>query len=251
MKIHRASMTILSLTLVAGAVPLTGCGGREITSGPRGDESGRGTRPLHAMEKAGDLAFDAGNYADAAPHYQEYVDVAPNRARVRYKLGRSYAETGDFKRARENLQVAYDLAPSNEEYINALADSMYNAGEAELLSTFLTKLTNERGTAADYLRLGEYSQKIGNADEAVAALLTAARLDAGASVTPQLALARFYKAVGDRPREIERLRMVYFMTPNNQEMLERARALGEIVGPTWGLRPVELEAQSSGGAPAR
>ncbi len=200
-----------------------------------------GHRPLHAMRRDGDVRFDVGNYEGAANEYQQYIDVRPDDAEIRYKLGRSYLEMGRFREAKQNLQVAYDLKPDTEEYIDAYAESLMRAGENEQLSAFLIKVVNERGRASDYLRLGEYSLKIGTVDDSLAALLTAAKLDGGVTPRYQLALAHLYQHVGDRTREVERLRMTYYLVPNNQEVRARAAELGEIQGPTWGLRPIEQD----------
>jgi tetratricopeptide (TPR) repeat protein len=203
--------------------------------------SGSGNRPLHAMRADGDRGFDVGNFAVAADHYQQYADVKPSDADIRYKLGRSYLELGKYAEARQNLQVAYDLKPDNEEYIDGYAESLMRSGEKEQLFAFLTKVVNERGVASDYLRQGEYGMQIGNADDAAAALLTAAKLDGGVNARFQIALAKFYQQVGDNQREIERLRMAYFLTPNNAHVRERAAALGQVLGPTFALTPLETQ----------
>ncbi|HLO40344.1 MAG TPA: tetratricopeptide repeat protein [Phycisphaerales bacterium] len=203
--------------------------------------SGSGNRPLHAMRADGDRGFDVGDYATAADHYQQYVDVKPSDADIRYKLGRSYLELGRYADARQNLQVAYDLKPDTEEYIDAYAESLMRSGEKEQLFAFLTKVVNERGKASDYLRQGEYGMQIGNADDAVAALLTAAKLDGGVNARFQIALAKFYQQVGDNAKETERLRMAYFLAPNNAHVRERAAALGQVLGPTFALRPLETQ----------
>lgn len=212
-----------------------------------------GKRPLHSMQYDGDVRYEVKDYAGAADHYQQYVDVMPNVAEIRYKLGRCYLEMGDYRQAKQNLQVAYDLKPDTEEYIDAYAESLMRAGENEQLAAFLTKVVNERGRASDYLRMGEYGSKIGNADDAASALITAAKLDGGVTPRYQIALANFYQQVGDRTHEVERLRMAYYLAPHNAQVRERAAELGEIVGPTWALRPMEQELGQSAadsGAPA-
>lgn len=201
--------------------------------------SNQPARPLHAMRSDGDFRYDVGDYAGAADHYQQYIDVKPSDPEIRYKLGRSYLEMGMYREARQNLQVAYDMVPDDERYIDSLAETLLKAGENEYLYAFLTKVVNERGRASDYLRLGEYGSKIGNPDDAVAALFTAAKLDGGINARYQVALARFYAEVGDSINEVQRLRMAYYLAPNNAEVLQRAAALGEIVGPTWALVPTE------------
>ncbi|MCK6477668.1 MAG: tetratricopeptide repeat protein [Phycisphaerales bacterium] len=241
---NRGSFGVVLVALVLGTGCVPGCQQGEkpqVKEGPRGEEGARGSRPLHAMRDAGDTFMSVGNYAQAADEYQQYADVQPSNADVRYKLGRCYMEIGRFREAKESLQVAYNLEPDNEAYIDAYAEALMRSGENELLFAFLTKVVNERGKATDYLRMGEYAAKIGNPDDAIAALLTAAKLDGGTNVRYQLALARFYKQVGDRSREVERLRMASYLAPNNQEIRLRAAELGEIIGPTWPLRPLEQE----------
>lgn len=215
--------------------------------------SNQGNRPLHAMRADGDVRYDVGDFAGAADHYQQYIDIKPSDPEIRYKLGRSYLELGMFREARQNLQVAYDMSPDDERYIDSLAESLLKAGENEYLYAFLTKVVNERGRASDYLRLGEYGLKIGNPDDAVAALFTAAKLDGGFNAQYQIALARFYADVGDRVNEVQRLRMAYSLSPNNAYVLRRAAELGEIVGPTWALTPIERglgQSPTDTGAPA-
>ena len=81
---------------------------------------------------------------------------------------------------------------------------------------------------------------MGNADEAQQALLTAAKLDAGKTINPQRALADFYGSVGDRERQVRRLRMAYHIEPANAELLREIRRVGEIPGPSFGIPPEEL-----------
>ena len=231
-------LTAMALGLVA--VPACQQGPKpQVKEGPRGEEGDRGSRPLHSMREEGDKRMSVGDYAAAAAEYQQYADVQPSNADIRYKLGYCYMQVGEYRQAKESLQVAYNLEPDNEKYIDAYAESLMRSGEHELLFAFLTKIVNERGKAADYLRMGEYAAKIGNPDDAVAALLTAAKLDGGIHAQYQLALARFYQQVGDRSHEIERLRMATYLAPNNAEVKARADALGEIMGPTWPMRPLE------------
>ena len=96
------------------------------------------------------------------------------------------------------------------------------------------------------LRLGQFASRVGHADEALTALKTAARLDAGKSVEPQLALASFYGSVNDKPNEIRRLRMASWIAPANIQAAARLRALGEIPGPSQAIQPEEWAPMTEG-----
>jgi hypothetical protein len=48
-----------------------------------------------------------------------------------------------------------------------------------------------------------------------------------------------YASVGDNQRAIDRIRMAYFCDPQNGEVLDLARQLGQIPGPALGLPPIE------------
>jgi tetratricopeptide (TPR) repeat protein len=202
-----------------------------------------GQRPLHVVKMHGDRAYEEGNYGKAAEDYSEYVDRKPGEWEVRLTLGRAYLESGQPVLAREQLTTVYDQQPSNEECIELLARADYDAKEYDSLVTFLRRLTIERGSTSDFLRLGRYSAMIGHADEAAQALKTAAKMDQGRTVGPQLALADFYHSVNDRTNELSRLRMALYLVPNSVEINERIRALGEVPGPTLALPPEEAQVQ--------
>lgn len=196
-------------------------------------------RPVWKIRADADLAYEAGKYEAALPDYQQYVDIKPNDPSGQHALGKTYLALKQPKAAREHLQIAYDVVPSNDEYIESYAQALYEAGEPETLMTFLTRVTNERGTVADYLRLGRYAGRIGQADEALQALTTAARLDQGQSLEPQLALADFYRSVNDRTNEIRRLRHCLYLAPGDEGVIARIREAGEIPGPSFMARPEE------------
>lgn len=202
-----------------------------------------GQRPLHIVKLHGDRAYEEGNYGKAAEDYSEYVDRKPGEWDIRLALGRAYLESGQPVLAREQLTTVYDQQPSNEECIELLARANYDAKEYDTLVTFLRRLTVERGSMSDFLRLGRYSAMIGHVDEAAQALEAAAKMDKGRSVGPQLALADFYRSIKDRTNELDRLRMALYLSPNSMDIQERIRALGEVPGPTVILVPKEAQDQ--------
>lgn len=89
------------------------------------------------------------------------------------------------------------------------------------------------------MRLGRLMNAAGDRDEARRAYLIAARVDGGRSLEPQLALAELYASIGDEPNAVDRLRMAYYLKPKSERVLDLARQLDQIIGPTFGKRPLE------------
>ncbi len=198
-----------------------------------------GVRPLHVVHDHALQESKAGNYQVAATDYEEYLERKPDEVKVRYELGQTYLALKKPVEARRQLQVAYDIDPTDENVIDALAESYYQAKEYPQLSAFLRRLSSERGTVRDFIRLGDYSGRMGNADESALALKNAAVLDEGKTIDPQVALADFYKLHNDRTNQVRRLRMALFVEPKNKIVMNRLLELGEVPGPSLALRPEE------------
>lgn len=198
-----------------------------------------GVRPLHVIHDHALQEFKAGNYSVAAADYEEFLERKPDEVKVRYELGRTYLAMNEPVKARQQLAVAYDIDPSDEGVINARAEAHFKAKEYTQLSEFLRRISSERGAVRDFIRLGDYAGKMGNADEAALALKNAAVLDEGRTVEPQIALADFYKVHNDRTNQIRRLRMALFVEPKNKAVMSRLLEMGEIPGPSLALRPEE------------
>jgi tetratricopeptide (TPR) repeat protein len=199
-------------------------------------------RPLWKVKSDGEFAMNDANYQSAIADFSEYCDRKPGDNSVRLLLGEAYLKAGEPVKAREQLTTAYDTDPACEPCADGLAQAYYDAKEYERLTLFLRRLASERQRESDYLRLGIYSAKLGNADEALQALMTAATMDKGQTVEPQLALAEFYRTVKDKNGEVLRLRMAAYIAPGNVEIIVRAKELGEVVGPSFPLRPAERPA---------
>ncbi|GJQ28308.1 MAG: hypothetical protein HBSAPP03_01920 [Phycisphaerae bacterium] len=214
----------LACVLVPVLALLVGCGGR----------------PLHVVLKDADHAYQRGDYAASIRDYATYVERRPDEVHIRYRYGKALIAGGQARTAVEQLNICTDVSPLNDAYLDAQAQAMYDAGEAEALQTLLARASSERGRVTDYLRQGHYAVLLGNLDEARQALITAAKLDQGASWQVQRELADFYGRVGDTPRQVRRLRMAFFLNPDNPELLAEIRRVGEVPGPTFGLRPEEI-----------
>ncbi|MDX2132685.1 MAG: tetratricopeptide repeat protein [Planctomycetota bacterium] len=203
-------------------------------------------RPLHKVLADADDNFGRQNYAEAVPDYATYVDRRPEAVEARYRYGVALIRSGQPREAIEQLTICTDVFPLRDDYTDALAEAMYQAGEREALQVLLARATTERGRVFDFLRQARYATRLGNLDEARQALLTASKLDQGRSWQVQREIADFYGAINDRPRQVRRLRMAYFLNPDNPEIIEEARRLGEVPGPTFGIPPEELRELSTG-----
>jgi tetratricopeptide (TPR) repeat protein len=194
-------------------------------------------RPMHVLRADGEFAYEHGHYDQAKADLGEYVRRRPEAIDVRYELAKVYTASGQPKEAIEQLNVALDVEPLNDNFLDAQAEAMFKAGQRDALTSLLSRNAAERGRVTDYLRLGAYSARMGNADEAQQALLTAAKLDAGRSVVPQRALADFYGSLGDRSKQLSHLRLAYSIEPTNEDTIKEIRRLGEIPGPGFATVP--------------
>jgi len=218
------SARIVHLTLLGLVAALIGCSSQ---------------RSLYVVRQAADRSYARGDFGAAFVDYKEYADRDPSNALVRWNLGRSLLKLGRADEAAENLHVAVDLDPFREEYRQTLAEALVRAGRADELYALLRPRARESGRWQDYLELGTFAQRLGDADEARQALLMAAKLDHGQHVEPQLALAEFYDSAGDREQAMERYRMVLYLDPDNAAADQALRQMGKIPGPSLALEPEE------------
>jgi predicted Zn-dependent protease len=196
-------------------------------------------RALPRVKEQGDRAYRQGQYDQARKEYEEYVSRKPGEAEVELQLARTLLELDQAHEALGHAQQAFDLRPGEEPYIETYAEALLASEKSDQLYRFLRGLAQDRGQVADYVRLGRFTARMGDADGAEHALNRAAELDRGQTTAPQIALADFYKSIGDKEHEKQRLRMALYLDPTNQEVMARLRALGEIPGPSLALKPAE------------
>lgn len=196
-------------------------------------------RPLHILHNDAQIAAKARDYEKSRADYEEFLNRRPDDPEIRYELSQVCMGQEDFKEAVRQLTIATDVKPLNDKYMDGLAEAIFRSGDRDALTNLLTRLARERGGVNDFIRLGVYSAKLGNPDEAQQALLTAARLDQGMNVRPQLALSEFYGSIGDRAKEVDRLRMAYYIEQGNPDVIRRAHELGVTLGPSFFRVPAE------------
>lgn len=198
------------------------------------------TRPLPLVKRDAEHALSFRNYEKASVDFGEYLNRKPDANDVRINLAKSQLGLGNAREAAANLSTALDVEPQNDEVVDLYARALYEAGEKEQLQNFIARAASERGRAIDYLRIADYTQRLGLPDESLTALITAAKIDQGRSASVQLAIADFYKGVGKRSEMVKRLRMAYYLQPDNPAILAGIREAGEIAGPTFALAPTEF-----------
>lgn len=196
-------------------------------------------RTLPRVKEVGDRAYRDGRWEEARVEYQEYVDRKPGEPEVQMKLARSLVELHRASEAVNSAAVAYDAQPNNPDNIEVFALALAEANRTDQLFRLLNGNCQTRGDVSDYDRLGRFQQKLGLSDDALNSFKMAAKVDGGKTAPPQLALAAFYKHVGDKANETRRLRMALSRDPSNPEIYGRLKELGEIPGPSIALTPEE------------
>lgn len=219
------SLALLAIAAATLAPGLVGCSSSQ--------------RNIWTVRQSAEHAYEYGRYEQSEADWAEYVQRRPQDVEGRYGYGLALLANGKPALAREQLVIANDMRPEHEPTIEALASAIRATGSTDDLFRFLRRMIEERGVAADYDRLGRYLASVGNPDEAETAFLTAAQLDGGKTLAPQLALANFYQSIGDAQNEKLRLRMALALDPQNQGVQARLRELGEVPGPSLALTPAE------------
>jgi tetratricopeptide (TPR) repeat protein len=196
-------------------------------------------RSLLAVRESGDRHYARGEYVEAESDYLEYLDRSPGRPEVHHMLGKTYVAMGKPGLGKEHLLVASSLRMEDDEIFESTCAGLFADKRYDELNRLLRSRTIDRGRMDDYLLLAKYAYLQGDKDETQRALLTAAKVDNGMSAVPQFELAKLYASIGDQERAVDRIRMAYYCDPQNAEIADLARQLGQIPGPALGLPPSE------------
>ena len=196
-------------------------------------------RALSIVRRDADRAYATERFEMASADYAEVVERDPNDWEYREKYADTLMELGAFSQAEEQYAILHGVRPANDEIVRKFCEAMYEADSEDRLISFLQLRADDTQAVGDYLRLGWYAIETGDADLAQRSLLTAARLDGGQTVEPQIALADFYLAAGDEEKAIRRLRMALGIDAENEIAIEKLRSLGESPGPSFALTPEE------------
>lgn len=203
------------------------------------------TRALPAVQESGDYNYQRGQYEAALVDYQEFVTRSPGKGEVHAQLGMTYLKLGQTGMAREQLLLANTLRPEDDVIFAEMCETLYQDKKYDDLNRALRSRTVDHGRMQDWALLAMYAEKLGDLDEAQRAWLTAAQVDGGKSVAPQLGLAKLYMSIGDRDRAKKRLAMAYYIDPSNAEVRAAIKQMDEVAGPTFGIPPAESGATAT------
>jgi len=194
-------------------------------------------RPATAIRQDADFHYTYGHYERAAQDYQAITAKYPGDWEAQYRLGLSLMQLNEYDPARRALEVAHTLKPENADIVDALAETMYEQGDASRLFAFLRERAQSTQSVRAYRRLAEYALAMDDPDTARSAIETAIALDDGQSVEPYLDAAKLAERLGNIDQALRRLRQAYSINPHDQRVRERIVALGEVPGPSIALPP--------------
>ncbi len=217
---------VLSVSLMVVSLSLMGC------------QAG-GQRAVHMVQKSGDDAYKIGQYEKAATEYREVLERQPGYWWTRMDLARAYLDGGNAAAAREQMEIVYTIKPNEHGVLDLLAETMIESADVEAMAGELRRQAEERQTVSDWLRFGAFMHKANDNDESEQAFLTAARIDKGMTLGPQMALANLYRDLGDQAAALDRYRMALYIKPNDKKIQEQIRNFGEVPGPSYALVPAE------------
>ncbi len=193
----------------------------------------------YPYREAGDSALKAQQWDKAAAEYEKYLEIKPGEPDMRHGLARAYIGQGKYLEATEQARTAYSQNPESPGYADTVAEALLLADRKDEMYRFLRTNCSERGRTDDWIRLGDFALRAGDADTAKTAYLSAARVDRGQNAAPQLALYEFFKQVKDPGNARLRLRMAYYAEPQAGDVISRLNAEGLQDTPGFGLRPLE------------
>jgi len=198
----------------------------------------RNTLALGEIQNAAGYAEQQGKTQEAIELWSEYVDRRPQQASAQYRLGRLLLAEGRADDATDHLWVAHDLKPGNIEYLDLLAEALFQAGERDTMFQMLHDTLEEGGLAEGHLRMAKYAQRAGLIDEALESLSIASAIDGASSDRTHRAIARLARQTGDTEAEIHAWRTVLWYDVTDQEATTRLTQLGEVPGPSLALQPL-------------
>jgi tetratricopeptide (TPR) repeat protein len=188
---------------------------------------------------SGDRAMANAQYDFAIEEYGYVLMQRPGKIDAQISLGKALLAGEYPERARDHLEAAYNIRPENDKFVELLAVSMLLQGDLQAMTDLLRDHSEQFPSVRAHLITGKLMEKAGDLDRAERSLQTAANIDGGQSVQPQLALADFHRRLGDDEAAMDRYRMALFVDPNNEAASDAIRAYGEIPGPTLAIPPAE------------
>ncbi len=185
------------------------------------------------------LKYD--RWQDAADTIAPTVKENPGDWQAQAIYGDALMNLGELDRAADALDRALAGNPTDTKVIFELAEVYFRQGNSAALYQRLRGAGADLQSVQAYLLLSEYAQKLNDPDTAVSAVRAAIEVDDGVgaprTAAPYLRAAELDALYGNSQGERKRLRQAYGINPANEQVCERLRALGEILGPSLALPP--------------
>ena len=134
--------------------------------------------PGEGFEQAGNAAYAAGEYEQAAAAYQKAIEAGAQRPRVHNNLGNAYQREGRPGAAQAAYRKALDLDPEYLFAVNNLTLALYRGGEHDRAWQLLTQAQMSWPRVSFlYTTAGYFRQLEGDRAGAAAAFQEAVRLN--------------------------------------------------------------------------
>jgi len=183
-------------------------------------------RPIEVIRESGDNHYRGGDYAGARDEYAEITSTYPGDWEAQYRLGLSMIETQQYDGARQALEQAYTLKPT-QEVADALAKAMFLQKDENRLFAFLRERASSTRSVPAYLQLANYAMEMNDPDSARVAVDTAIEVDMGKSTEPYIAAAQLEQRLGHTDVAIQRLRQAYGINEYDRRVHDLLRQLGQ------------------------
>jgi thioredoxin-like negative regulator of GroEL len=203
--------------------------------------TGCGTKPTTAtLRDQAHRAMWQERWTEAESLYGDLVSRRPGDWRAQYGYGVSAMHTGDLPAARQSLEIAHTLKPSNRDIALQLAETMYLQHDHDALFQFLGDRAEARKSSEDWLLLAEYALMSEDPDSARDFVAKAMVVDDASSVDPYLKAATLSEQMGDLDGAMRYLHTGWQVDPTNEDLEARLRAYGLVPGPTLAMPSSDL-----------
>lgn len=200
-----------------------------------------GEQTLAALRADGNHYYGRGEYAQALPYYEQYLDRKPEAVDVRSRVADTLRHLGRPGDAERYTRTVYDVDPTRLDHAADLAAAQVEAGQVGEGLDFLRRYLQEYPTSEGYFRLADIAGGAGLPDDALRAYKIAVRLDGLTSAEPHRRIARFYETHDHNEQAIEHWRAVLWFNANDADARDAVRSLGQVPGPSFVLNPNSIK----------
>ena len=174
-----------------------------------------------------------GNHGRAVELWRELVVRNPGAWSDYYELGEAELAVGHPIEACSALKIAATLRPNDNNVSDAYAKALFDAGREDDLFAYLEERCQRTREVRDYLVWAQYSLLLNDPDTARLAVDVAVAFEGEQGVESYIFAANLARDLEDRDLAIERLKQAYAIDPDNENVKELIREMGEVPGPTF------------------